>query len=67
MIPLRSTECGLADETIDTIEFFVSPRDDMGTTVAIDATIALATGGITGTDYTLSGRLDLEFPQLGRQ
>ncbi len=55
----------LADETIDTLEFIVRPRDDTATELAVDATIELAGGGVLGDDYTLDGELELAFPGLG--
>lgn len=56
----------LADETISTLELLVRSRSETATTLAIDATIGLAAGGWLGTDYTLDGRLDLAFPELGQ-
>lgn len=52
----------LADETISTLDLVVRPRGNPSTTVAIDATIELASGGIAGTDYTLDGQLELTMP-----
>lgn len=54
----------LADETISTVGFIVRPWDDAATELAIDATIELADGGTLGSEYTLRGRLDLEYPEL---
>lgn len=55
----------LRDETISTITLLVDPRSNPSTTVAIDTEIELAGSGLTATDYTLDGRLDLDFPELG--
>jgi len=54
----------LRDETISTITLLVDPRSNSSTTVAIDTEIELSGSGLTTTDYTLDGRLDLEFPGL---
>jgi len=54
----------LRDETISTISLLVDPRSNPSTTVAIDTEIELAGNGLTATDYTLDGRLDLDFPDL---
>ena len=54
----------LADETISTIGFIVRSWDETATDLAVDATIELAEGGALGSDYTLRGQLDLEYPGL---
>jgi len=54
----------LADETISTIELVVTPRSETATRVAIETTIELSEGDFFGTDYTLTGDLELEFPAL---
>lgn len=56
----------LADETISTIELVVRPRSETATKLAIDTRIELSDGGFLGTDYTLTGELELKFPALGR-
>lgn len=57
----------LADETISTLNLMVRPHADNATTLMIDATIELANTAWLGGDYTLDGRLQLEFPDLGGQ
>ncbi|ACV12646.1 hypothetical protein Huta_2482 [Halorhabdus utahensis DSM 12940] len=54
----------LADETISTLECIVRPWSETATTVAFDVTMALAGGGMLGTDYELDGELRLEYPAL---
>lgn len=55
----------LADETISTIDLFVDPGADAATTVTVDCEIDLTGTGTFGTDYTLRGRMGLEYPELG--
>jgi hypothetical protein len=55
----------LADETISTIDLFVDPGADAATTVTVDCEIDLASTGTFGTDYTLAGRMDLAYPEIG--
>ena len=54
----------LADETITTVDLLVRPRGGEATTVAIDVDVDLATDVVLGTDYDLSGRLELAFPDI---
>lgn len=54
----------LEDETISTLDLIVRPGSETATTLEIDATIGLTSGGLFSTDYTLDGRLQLEFPTL---
>ncbi|WP_408957521.1 hypothetical protein [Natrinema sp. 74] len=57
----------LADETINTLEFIVRPGSETATTLVIDGRIELASGAWFGSDYTLDGRLRLDFPALRNQ
>jgi hypothetical protein len=54
----------LADETISTLDLIVKPVDETATELEIDATIELAEGGVLGDDFTLTGTLELSFPDL---
>lgn len=54
----------LEDETISTLDLIVRPGSETAMTLEIDATIGLTSGGLFSTDYTLDGRLQLEFPTL---
>ena len=54
----------LADETISTLKLLVRPDGDSGSELFVDATVELGTGDWLESDYTLSGRLDLVFPEL---
>jgi hypothetical protein len=56
----------LADETISTISFVVTPAET-ATTLTIDCEIILTKGGLAGGDYTLDGTLELRFPELAGQ
>jgi hypothetical protein len=54
----------LADETISTLTLLVEPHPEATGTLSIDTEIELGGGGVLASDYTLSGRLDLEFPEF---
>jgi hypothetical protein len=54
----------LGDETISTLDLIVQPRPAAGTELLIDGEIELGGGGLLGGGYSLSGRLDLDFPAL---
>ena len=54
----------LADETISTLSFVVTPPET-ATTLTIDCEIGLTEGGLFGSEYTLDGELELRFPELG--
>jgi hypothetical protein len=54
----------LADETISTLELLVRPASETATELSIDCTIELTSSGLLGSDYTLDGRLDLNYPEL---
>jgi hypothetical protein len=54
----------LADETISTLSFVVTPPE-AATTLTIDCEIELSEGGLFGSDSTLEGTLELRFPELG--
>jgi hypothetical protein len=54
----------LADETISTLQLLVRPGADTEPELFVDATVDLGTGDWFEGDYTLSGRLDLTFPEL---
>jgi hypothetical protein len=54
----------LADETISTLSFVVTPPE-AATTLTIDCEIDLSEGGLFGNEYTLEGTFDLQFPELG--
>ena len=51
----------LADETISTLGLLVQPHPDTDGTLSLDTTVELGGGGPLEDDYTLDGRLDLEF------
>ena len=55
----------LEDETISTLDLIVQPRETAGTKLLIDGEIELGGGGLLTRGYSLSGRLDLDFPTLG--
>jgi len=55
----------LADETISTLDLLVRPQSNRSTTIAFDVAIELESGGLTGSNYTLDGELELDFPSLG--
>jgi len=55
----------LADETISTVDLFVAPGADAATTVTVDCEIDLVGTATFGTDYTLRGRMDLAYPDVG--
>ncbi|WP_424018690.1 hypothetical protein ACOZ4N_04200 [Halorientalis pallida] len=57
----------LADETISTLNLLVRPHSEAAGTLSIAPTIELGGGGVLASDYTLDGRLDLEFPEFGSQ
>ena len=57
----------LADETISTLELLVSPGSETATRLNVATTIELASSEWFGGGYTLDGRLQLEFPELGGQ
>ncbi|WP_254525045.1 hypothetical protein [Natrinema caseinilyticum] len=54
----------LADETISTLAFFVRPPSKTATTLLIDAAVDLTSSDLLGSEYSLEGRLRLEFPSL---
>lgn len=64
VIDIRNLD-DLADETISTIELLVAPATDSPIGVGLAPTIELDRGGWLETAYTLSGRLDLHFPEFG--
>lgn len=57
----------LADETISTLNVLVKPGSKTATALTIHATIELTDSGLLGSDYTLDGRLQVEYPELNDQ
>lgn len=53
----------LADETISTLDLLVKPGTATATTIVIEGTLGLSTGGWTGQDYTLQGQLRMTVPE----
>jgi hypothetical protein len=57
----------LQDETISTLDLIVRPGSETGTSLGLAPTLELADGGLVSTTYTLTGQLQLEFPELADQ
>lgn len=57
----------LANETISTLDLLVRPGSKTATTLMIQTTIGLTGTGSFSSNYTLTGELELEYPELSRQ
>lgn len=57
----------LADETISTLNLIVIPGSETATALNIHATIELAGDNALSSDYTLTGELQLGYPELTDQ
>lgn len=55
----------LADETIDTLDLRVEPLSTSAEALAVDAMVRLDGNGWFDAGFTLTGRLNLRFPDLG--
>ncbi len=54
----------LADETISTIGFVVTPRSEASGTLTVETRVALESTAVLASDYALHGSLDLSFPSF---
>jgi hypothetical protein len=57
----------LKDETISTLNLIVRPGSETGTSLGLAPTLQLVDTGPLPTTYTLTGQLQLEFPELADQ